>query len=461
MVFFNHQTRRNAVKLTWQAIPNFAFKVNVQMLVRSTAYQPGSLQKLAQNIFDHYMKGKTFEVALQTYIDLCWTIDIVKVATIGVSAPINRSNTLMQAIAMIFAREAYLDYGQLGSIKELVKSAEDSSGLTSWFLPKLSTLRDNVTRAQQADWLAATLSVDPRFGDGALTLVQESAAEAGRQATEMIHELAVLRKYGVKSSFFQDGMLHDPLYAWVFMDFHDIGLFFSDWGEFRTSSSLAVAGLAERSSLTKIGVEPKESRQGMSWVRGVRLSFDAQAIMTIDSEGELDVSFGLELMPMRKFFVHRENEALYEFLRYAHALRLYDLVVPLVTVEKMPQPAVPKGTMERLKNLFSRKHLINPDLIVPRLRTLENVDDLVRELEIEVEQADKETAERAKRELVRHDVVYHVRRLPKGKHPTMEARERAAEYGIVLAENETFVRPHERGKGELQGRVHRAKARQR
>ena len=125
----------------------------------------------------------------------------------------------------------------------------------------------------------------------------------------------------------------------------------------------------------------------------------------------------------------------------------------------MPQPPVSKGTLERLKSIFTRKHLLSPDLIVPRLRSLENVDQLVRELEQEIEQADAETVERAKRELRRHEVIYHVRRLPKGKHPTAEARARAEKYNIVLADNETFVKPHERGKGNLEPVAHRAKAR--
>jgi len=450
------------VKLTWQTIQNFVFKANVQMFVRSATYQSGSLQRLAQRIFDHYLKGVAFELALQRYIDLCWTIDGVKTATIGVSGPIQRSNTLMQAIAMIFARESYLSEGQLSTIKELVGSLDGVSGLPTWFLPKLQTLRDNVIRAQEADWLASSLSIDPRFGAKALEYIQEKSSETAKQATEMVHELAVLRKYGVKSSFFQDGMLHDPSDAWVFMDFHEVGVLTSDWKEFRGSLPLALVALSERSSLTKIAAEAFDQRRGMSQVHGVHLSFDARISMTLDSEGELDVSSsGIDLMPLRSFFAYRGNEAYYEVLRYAQALRLYDLVVPLAIVEKMPQPLVPKGTLERIKNILKRKRLINPDLIIPRLRALENVDELVRELEIEIEQADKETAERAKHELARHDVIHHIRRLPKGKHPTMEARERAAEYGIVLADNETFVKPHARGKGELVAKIHRAKARPR
>jgi len=89
--FTRAQGEGNVPDFFWNAIPNFAFRVNVQAFVRSANYQSGTLKKLAQDIFDRYIRGKDFAPALQSYIDICWTIDIVKVATIGVQAPIGHS----------------------------------------------------------------------------------------------------------------------------------------------------------------------------------------------------------------------------------------------------------------------------------------------------------------------------------------------------------------------------------
>lgn len=48
-----------------------------------------------------------------------------------------------------------------------------------------------------------------------------------------------------------------------------------------------------------------------------------------------------------------------------------------------------------------------------------------------------------------HDVVWHRRKLPTGWHPSPTAEKLAAEAGITLEEGETFVRDHRRGSKEL------------
>ncbi len=226
------------------------------------------------------------------------------------------------------------------------------------------------------------------------------------------------------------------------------------------SIPLAVVSLSNKSDLTEIGFTTKLHESGIGKMSGAGSLFTTRGFMHIDSKGELDTSPGLGLMPVREIFERHNKVAFYETLRFVHAIRLYDLVVPITTVSQMPQPLVPKGILDRLKGVLNKKHLLQLDLIIPRVRTLENVDQLIRELEDEIEKADTETMVRTKRELRRHEVIYHVRRLPKGKHPTAEARARAAEYNIVLADDETFVKPHERGEGSLVKTLHQAVVRQ-
>lgn len=449
------------LKLTWKDVPNFAFKIHVQLFVRKATYEHGSLKKLATDISNRYLKGKDFELMVQTYLDICWTIDGIKVKTIGEAAPITRSNTLMQAIAMVYMNENPVTAEQCDQINQFAEKCKNSSvSIHNWFFPKVYTLWMYASYASQINDFARNLVVDPQIDESTLAFLYESMKGVGAEINEIVTELSMLRKYGVKSSFFQDGMLHGPDEAWVFTDFHELIPQISEWRQFMPSIPLAVVSLSNKSDLTEIGFTTKLHESGIGKMSGAGSLFTTRGFMHIDSKGELDTSPGLGLMPVREIFERHNKVAFYETLRFVHAIRLYDLVVPITTVSQMPQPLVPKGILDRLKGVLNKKHLLQLDLIIPRVRTLENVDQLIRELEDEIEKADTETMVRTKRELRRHEVIYHVRRLPKGKHPTAEARARAAEYNIVLADDETFVKPHERGEGSLVKTLHQAVVRQ-
>ncbi len=447
--------------MTWKDVPDFAFKINVQLFVRKTTYEHGSLKKLATDISNRYLKGKDFEMMVQTYLDICWTIDGIKAKTIGVNGPVTRSNTLMQAIAMVYMIENPVTVEQCDQISKFAEKCKNSTAsIHNWFFPKVYTLWMYASYVSQINDFARNLVVDPQVDESTLAFLYESMKDVGAQIDDMMTELALLRKYGVKSSFFQDGMLHGPDEAWVFTDFHELLPQISEWRQFMPSIPLAVVSLSNKDDLTEIGFTTKLQESGIGKMSGAGSIFTTRGFMHIDSKGELDTSPGLGLMPVRKIFERHNKVAFYETLRLVHAIRLYDLVVPITTVSQMPQPSVPKGILNRLKGVLNKKHLLQLDLIIPRLRTLENVDRLIHELEVEIEKADTETVERAKRELRRHEVVYHVRKLPKGKHPTAKARARAAEYDIVLADDETFVKPHERGEGSSVKTPHRATVRQ-
>ncbi len=445
------------VMFTWRDIPNFTFKVQVQVLVRSANCSYDTLKRLARDIYTRYVKNQDFNRALQSYMDVCYTIDGIKVNSIGKNASTNRSNMLMQAVAAYFATEMDKGEKNMATLKTYIDLSASGTGTETWFYSKFSSLENFVREVNRVEWLASQLFVHPTLGQEAKDMIEEHSIQAAKDATNMINELAILRKYGVKNSFFQDGMLHDPSQAWVFMDFCEIRELIPGWTEF-ISPQFAFIGLSDKESLIQIGAKATERVVGISRFVGAEISFPAHVFMTLDIKGEMDASYGLGLMPVRQFFERRNNVALYEYLRFTQALRLYDLVVPITTVEKMPKPPIAVGVLDRIKNILKKKHFLNLDLFIPRIRSLENVDLLLQELEEEIEKADADTTKRS-REISRHEVIWHIRRLPQGKKATPESRKRAEEHGIMLADNETYVRPHERGKGQLKEVAHRAKTR--
>lgn len=89
-------------------------------------------------------------------------------------------------------------------------------------------------------------------------------------------------------------------------------------------------------------------------------------------------------------------------------------------------------------------------LTTPERETFNPIQDLLipRTRFIGTEQPVSETSETDagdSRKVREHNVVWFVRTLPAGYHASPEAQEMAAKYGVVLADNETFVRDHVRG----------------
>ncbi len=447
------------MRLRWQEITNFVFRVQVQILMRSSLYNHESVKSLALGIYNRYVKSEVLDQAIQTYLDVCFTIDSAKTQAIGRQASTYKSNLLMQAVASLFALDVHDDKTQQ-RVSEWSALAEIGDDSITWFHAKLESLKGFMIYASQAEALSSSMTVDPRFGEWGKKIVDKSMSDADKQATDIFRELARLRKYGVKTSFFQDGMLHGSSQAWAFMDFAEIEGMLQGWEEFIPQPQLAIVTLSEKNDLTQgIGIETSEFRVGESHMRGGKILQPSVVAMSIGMNGELDASFGLGFIPVKPFFEKRGNLPFYHLLRLAQAVRLYDLVVPLTTVEKMPEPPVAKGMMDKIKNVLLKKHLLHPNLLIPRLRSLENVDTLIHDLEIEIEKAEKDTTERSKHSMSRHEVIYHVRRLPKNKKATAQARERAEKVNITLAPNETFVKKHERGEGELKIAPHRARTR--
>lgn len=443
-----------------EVITDFPFKADVAFLMRKGAPEVTEIAVLAERIFNHYLKGQNIPSALYTFLAITLTIDAVKVAAIGLKADTRTMNTLIHLIAEYFVRHTPVTEADTRFVNEA--SEKFRTGADSWFYPKVLTFGGLLTnKFQTAEFVRGIRFRGPAW---LLEMMEEKISNAVGNLQEtsryMISELARLRRYGVKTSFFQDGILHPPRHAWFFMDYLEVTqLFYAFRG---LAKPLAIISLAERSSIT--GAKPRivKERFGYAAIDKLDFGFGNCFVWVIDAEGELHSFPSYGILPIRGVFAEEGRECLYEVIRAAQILRLYDLVVPIEVVRTMPPLPRPKlGILQRsaMRVLRGRPLPFTPDLVLPRVRALENPQLLVEGLEREVEQADEETLRRSNRTLRRHEVVAHIRRLPEGHHPSARAKQTAREeLGIELTENETYVRKHERGEGEKVG-PHRARRR--
>ncbi len=452
---------RSSLKRRMIALPDFPFKTEVARLVRRGNPEAAEVDALAERIYGHCLRGKPVRLALPLFLAIAFKIDEVKAHAIGVKAGTRTENALMQLVAEHYALETPVSLADVKLVEDETEKLRTDAG--SWLYPKAKILGALLTSKLNTVELARNF----RFrGPAWLTgKMEESIGKVAGSFKEtsfsMMQELANLRRYGVKTSFFQDGMFHQQSDAWFFMDFTGLGSqAFSVSASKITTKPLAFVSLASRASIT--GMRPRMVKHdfGQAKMKSIDFGFDPQLIWTIDDQGELFNSPSFGVLSVRKLFAGEGREEFYEIMRFAQVLRLYDLVVPIQVVRTMPVlPRLKGGLVRGIVTGFikGREMPFTPAIVVPRLRALDNPQHLVEELEREIEQADEETVRRSREAIRRHEVVAHIRRLPEGHHPSGEARRVAREeLGIELADNETYVRKHERGTGEEQVGPHRA-----
>lgn len=252
--------------------------------------------------------------------------------------------------------------------------------------------------------------------------------------TDIAGELAALRRYGVKPAIYKDGLLQGPKESWILAPTPVV-----------TPGITGIAVLSSATDLANLGYHPVDTG-------GIReayaMDLKAAVAFEISAAGNLYLRSGYEAIDVGEMMAAMQMSDTYECLRIIQLLRLYDLIVPLEVVRKLP--AWPTASPLRIVTRLTRGVLsLSPDLILRRVRALENPNLLIKLLDQEIEAAEHDTALRSPRKTRRHEVVSFVRRLPDGRHPTPEARQRARdEIGIELADNETYVRQHERGTGD-------------
>jgi hypothetical protein len=248
-------------------------------------------------------------------------------------------------------------------------------------------------------------------------------------ADSLFAEMKQMRRYGVKDCFFDDGILQPDGDAWLFLG-PDQNLLLEKMMIF------ARINLVKQSSLDP--AKPYVDRQMRQSTTGIPVTmdvytFDDVARCDILVNGELGHSFA-ETSPLRDIFAGSDLEGVYESLRVAHLMRLWDLIVPVEVVRKEAQirhrnefPTI-AGQLDAVIAEF-------PELIVPRIRYIER-RSAHTDIEKEIEEDRKETISRLpKKQQKKFYLPWWWRRLPPGKNAGKKARAKAIECGVPLPEN--------------------------
>ncbi len=437
------------MKHIFNRILQFPHKFRLARVIRTRGGKEGVLP-VAKAIYDTHLKHiRPFRAMIPFFLNVCYTVDKIKIETIGHDAPTDVSNKAQMAIGHQLIMDTEWDSRDIEWLNETYSLFESTSDhMSRWGATKLLLMMNAMQHIESTRHLAVQRAP---LTDDQLRLVESEYESTESHIQEVMERLMELRRYGVKSSFTKQGFVPNANNAWVMWDFRDFG---QPFGISQKGLIAEVALATEASQIKTLALEPMSKEHTDS--HGYTLPFPAAFLWTMTERAEFDIALGLGSLPVREIFRRANGDVLYQAVRLQLVNHLYDLVVPVAKLATLPTaPTLKAGPLAKLKTalgLVERSPVVN--LMLPRLRLLEDRLGVVQALEREIVDGAEETIRRAKR---RHDVEDFIRPLPKGHRPSALARERAFKaFGIELADNETYVKAHKRGKGE-EITAHRAK----
>lgn len=437
----------------FSVIMQFPHKFRLARVIRTRGGKEGVVPVAVEIFGTHLRHIQNFRAMIPFFLNICFTIDKVKRETIGQTSPTDISNSVQTVIGHEILKQTSWTESDLRWLEQVTNVfTAQNDFLTSWGKAKLWTLKN----AMEHVFSTREFVNQSYILDGSSIEDLELAYESNEtHIKETMERLVELRKYGVKSSFTQNGFVQNSSQAWVMWDYRD---FEGHLGISRRKNLIASVALAQQSSQIKSLKLEEVKKEGIDYA-GVGVTFPVSFLWMLGVDGELEVSStGLNTLPVREVFEQADKRLLYQVIRMKLMYHLYDLVVPVEKLATLPQiPHLKQGALAKIQRAlgFLKKDPV-VDMVLPRVLLLEKRAELFESAERELQQSAEETQKRSVRQ---HDVVDFIRPLPKGHKPSAMARKRAFEaFGIELKDNETFVRSHRRGGGE-EITAHRTKKR--
>jgi hypothetical protein len=397
--------------------------------------------KRATVIHKSTIGNRPAERAFDTFREIAEGIDSAAVRAVGLDGTATVSDMLIRTLAVVAVNDLDLTPE---SIQHMNRFLDDLEGQKhhplAWQYRGAIVFKEHAHNKLETLFHANWLELDNAGSE--IDALRAAVPDINAATRQLMENMARLRRYGIKSCFWRDGVTHSKDDAWIFLDPRDYPLSETYLG----GTPLLQVYLAARKWIKNLKVEEAVETIGDYRTSCINLGFRRYTYWNMDPNGEFqlgDTPFGMA--PVRNLYASAGKETEYEVMRFLHMLRLFDLLVPISV----------SSTLEHLPTVFrarkdggaEKKKIKAPQisrLIMPRLfliRSEESIQGLEEGLRSEEEEDRQITAERAS---VRdHPIIDHIRRLPEGHHATPSALAKAKGAGFPpLGKNETYVQRH-------------------
>lgn len=397
-------------------------------------------------------------------LDYARRVDEIKIRTFGRNAPTAGSNFI---ISMALERAGWItalrEYSNLKDDPKIIRDLQgignqllnEESLVYAWYGPKISLFTTGLNNGF-------------KLGKYLESLPPQSGAEDEQQAIEKLRaanddlfaETRALSTYGVKSAIapsFGTGSIHEWLVTDSLLEkaeYEGRTIHVDNTPAKYIEPSLAsFAASASRFTSSKIEYEASNNptqKASIVWAKSAEIVEDPSADMfflRLGLDGHLRTVYGFDL---REYFEH-VGAGMYEYEQMrAEILSIYaDLVTPVWVQELADHDVKVTRGDKGLPQLKSGEKPSLYDLVLARKKVIKTFkDDIVGELQDELEEHTEKVDEpKVKREMVKHTVIGHLRKIGDNHRASPEARRIAWEEDERLLPEFgwTWQKTHERG----------------
>lgn len=415
----------------------FPFAPLVRVLLGSSIWQMQKCEDLAKKISDYYFTKNTDEdYIINTFVQIALAIDSIRNKYVGLNKEGDRVNFF---INLIGEHVAYKLSGFNHTEKKLnILASRYKDDEADFIGVKLRTLHHHVSNTNNL--LDYYESIAKSLSPAIESFQKETQLKPA--TAQVFSELLELRKYGVKTSAFQEGVLAKPGNFWIFSPtgytYRELAPEFTKQWQVRKRLELM-----DKNCLAEIAISSarEHKRANDFYINGIVTGFSVEtsAAFSLNFDGELSGYSCAGVNNLRSSFERRGQAELYELIRANAIFRLYDLIVPIVIHKKYELPSFPQS--KKFLGFLPTSANFDPKIYLQRIRTIFDKRIEIRDgLQEEVNSAMVNSPAINRRD---HDVICHIRNLPQGYRASAKAIKLAKDIlNYELKEGETFVSQH-------------------
>jgi|GEM_PF-6228464 len=376
--------------------------------MEDTAENKEKLLQLQEKLYERYLQGISFPDMIATYLSLAKIVN-----KIGIHVQRAGRNAMhiffINSFSRIFAvhfdvTERERDFLETYINKTMIQNNEDNywRGMMQAVGVAISNYvfdRDYILKREQEQTEKLT------------TTLENEQGELQNLAQELLDAIRTQRRFGLRSSFYQDGLFHEQSEGWVMMHPFEF--------EKTRTGTLASIFLASRESVLTKGIVARKVELFKHEAMKSQVetgAFDSKIAWTLALDGELYIASGIDRISVREIFHRLGQEPLYDLIRLSFIARVHDLVVPGGAVDRLPSP---EHFAKSVQDVATGK--ISPDqflvvarnFIVQRVKYIKNPDQMDKDATSEEQIARQKVGEKP--------LAGTIYELPKGSHRTAYA----------------------------------------
>lgn len=383
------------------------------------------MMRLQENLYQEYLKGLSFPDMVDTYLALAKIINKIGLTVAG-SGKNEMHNSFMNTFRYVFVTHHDMTEREVNFLDTYINKTMVQKKEEDYWRGMMQPV--GIAAGNYIHTRTYVRHEEKDQTERLHTILEKEQGELKNLAQELLEAIKTQRRFGLRSSFYQDDLFHDESDGWVMMHPFEF--------EKTNIGTLAAIFLASRDAVMKTGISAKrysvfEHKAMKANVEGA--AFDSKLAWKLGLDGELYMGGSNSRISVREIFQRFDQEPLYDLLRLSFIARVHDLVVPAGGVKTLPGQKKLRDSIKKAsegKITEEEFRTVIREFMVQRVKYINNRDRVTKDEESEENKIRTKVGEKP--------LAGNVYELAEGYHRTAYAEANFLEYeGYPMSELDT------------------------